>query len=195
MIQIITKQDIADVTGNFTTNIEDRLINPKILNAQTFDLGVLLGSELFGEVIAMETKPDGWDSETEYNPGDLVSGTDGVYKALVITMQPITSVDWEFQPLETLRFFKLTEYLAWNAYCRFLLTHGRNITQAGLTQPQDPQGTYSPLSDKSRAELAADAESKADFYGTQIRTFLKTYNLITESCKRASKSRLRISGI
>jgi len=53
-------------------------------------------------------------------------------------------------------------YLICGAYEKFLLWHGRNVSQFGLRENQEDTST--PISDKARAELIADVRRKTNVY-------------------------------
>lgn len=83
--------------------------------------------------------------------------------------------------------------LVLNAYRRFLLVHGINITQFGSRVNNEE--TSNEISDKRRAEIMADAESKANVYLAKMTAALKladyTYDTIVYDYQDCSTSKPR----
>lgn len=74
---------------------------------------------------------------------------------------------------EHIEFFNdyLKPVLVCNAYRRFLLYHGRNITQFSLNVPRANE--FDEVSDKGRAEMMQDALSKGKVYEMKAKRRLK----------------------
>lgn len=89
--------------------------------------------------------------------------------------------------------------LVLNAYRRFLLVHGINITQFGSRVNNEE--TSNEISDKRRGEIMADAESKANVYLAKMSAALKaasyTYDTIVYqyACADKPKAKTRIAAI
>ncbi len=85
--------------------------------------------------------------------------------------------EFEFKPIVALTFYNalittpgielqlfletyIKPYLILGAYEKFLLWHGRNVSQYGLRE--NNEDTSTPISDKARGELMADIRNKAN---------------------------------
>jgi hypothetical protein len=62
------------------------------------------------------------------------------------------------------------------AYARFLASHGRNISQFGLTELTDPQGTFNPLTEESRGVLIEQAKYDRSVRVTDMMNALEVAN-------------------
>lgn len=182
---LISKADLIERT-RISVNLADRQVLPFIQDAETYDLPTLLSGNLIADVLAFNITPLAWENETPYLSGAYATYNDVYYKALLDTTGITPGTDaavWEPDYKATLRYNHLPDFLIWSAYRRMLLEHGRNITEAGITNPTDPQATYQPATDKARAEMIASATGKADFHRSRIERYLVDHNLITrESC-------------
>lgn len=85
------------------------------------------------------------------------------------------------------------------AYCRFLLYHGRNITQYGIRV--NNEDTSNDVGDKGRGELMADNEHKANVYLMKLKERLDAVNYTFDSvvyeyaCNNKPKAKTRIVAI
>lgn len=182
-MSLITKQDLIERT-RISANLADRQVLPFILDAHTYDLPTLLSGKLIREVSGLNITFEAWNTDAEYVTDTYASEAGFIWKALTgnTGSRPVTdSVNWQKDLNATLRYLHLKDFLCWSAYRRLLLEHGRNITEAGITNPTDPQATYQPATDKARAEMIASATSKADFHKAQIERFLHDNGMITRT--------------
>lgn len=190
MQHLITKADLAEY-DDFSGNIEDRIINPRINDAHIYDLRGLLNTTVLDSVYAATTPPTAWDNETAYITGGVVSFEGLVYDALINSqgIEPGTdSATWKLNTGATLRYELLEPFLVWSALRRYYLRAGRQNTPAGLTVPTDPSGTFQPISDKGRSEIMAEAISKADFHRQDVLNFLQKNNLTHNGTCTGGKS-------
>lgn len=179
MQHLITKADLLEF-DEFSTNIEDRVINPKINDAHVYDLRGLLPVSVLKTVEAANVPPVEWNSVDPYAIGATVSFEYNVYDAVTanFNVQPGTGVaEWALNTGATLRYIHLRPFLVWNTLRRFYVRAGRNITPSGITVPTDPQGTFQPISDQARASIIAEAIAKADFHRQDIQNYLNKNNL------------------
>lgn len=171
---LINKQDIKNYV-QFTLNIENRIIDPNILDSQEYDLRPMLGDAMY---LQLETDFSNiilanWDIADTYQVNDFVIYNNIVYKALVITTgnQPdINPADWEENELGTFYIKYLKPYLVFKSFSRFLLWIGRNITQYGLREMNEE--TSVPVSDEGRSALIKDIKGKASIWENRISNYL-----------------------
>lgn len=71
---------------------------------------------------------------------------------------------------ETFAFFTdyVKPYWSLSAYVRFLGVHGANVTQFGITNANDPRGTFTQASDQQRANMLRQAENDRKVYKQKI---------------------------
>ena len=71
---------------------------------------------------------------------------------------------------ETFAFFNdyVKPYWCLTAYSRFLGVHGTNITQFGVTNTNDPRGTFNQASDQQRANMLRQAEGDRKIYKQKL---------------------------
>lgn len=138
----ISKSDLS-VYSQFTTNVEDRMINFHILNARKYDVQPYLTSGLMDAIIALA---DDSDNELSAFYNDYVK-----------------------------------EVWSLAAYIRFLTEHGVNVTQFGLTKPNDPRGTFTQASEQERANILRQNKSDMDVAVNQMTDRLKAVNFTFDS--------------
>lgn len=180
---IITKADLIERT-RISANLADRQVLPFIQDAHTYDLPTLLSGKLIREVSGLNITFEAWSIGTAYMAGGYASEAGFIWKALADNTGSIPGTDnenWQVDLNATLRYLYLKDFLCWAAYKRLLLEHGRNITEAGITNPTDPQGTFQPATDKTRAELMASAISKTDHWKHSIERFQHDNEMITRT--------------
>lgn len=199
MEPLITKADLAQY-DEFSANILDPVINPRINDAHTYDLRGLLNTTVLDSVYAADVAPEIWANGATYLTGAVVSNKGQVYDAVAGSTGVMPGTDsayWKLNTGATLRYELLDPFLAWSTIRRYYLRAGRNNTPAGLVTATDPNGTFQPISDKGRSELMAEAIAKADFHRQDILNFLQKNNLThTGTCERGySGSRGRVWGI
>lgn len=179
MQHLISKSDLAEYE-EFSQNIEDRIIEPRINDAHLYDMRGVLPFGVIESVYAATAAPTAWDEATTYTSGALVLHKGSAYDWVAdsLNIEPGTNAAyWKLNTGATLRYSLLKPFLAWNTLRRYFMRAGRNITPAGITVPTDPQGTFQPISDKGRGELYEEAKSKAEFHRTDIIAFLRDNNL------------------
>lgn len=166
---LITKQNIKDL-AQFTLNIEDRIINPNIEDAQEYDLKPTIGDLMFDKLI--EDFDGGlipWDILTAYAIGDFVVYGKNVYKSLTANIgnQPdLFPLDWEVNELGTFFNKYLRPFIVFATYQQFLLWIGRNLTQYGLREMLED--TSIPVTEEGRAALIADARKKRGIWYNRL---------------------------
>lgn len=177
---LISKAQLLERT-RISANLTDRQVIPFIEDAEEYDLPTLLNPGLIADVQAIDITATAWNNATTYIAGVYVTHKGFYYKALGASMnvEPGTNpVVWEADAKATLRYNWLPDFLIWSTMRWLLIEHGRNITEAGLTNPTDPEATYTPSSDKARAELAQRATDRANFHRARINEFLSKNGLI-----------------
>lgn len=184
---LINKADLIERT-RISANLADRQVIPFIQDAHTYDLPTLLTPALITSTEEAERTYTAWDSETEYTTGEYVESYGFIWVAVIDSLNELPAEDnikWAVDLVATLRYLYLKDFLCWASYRRLLLEHGRNITEAGLTNPIDPQATFQPVTDKSRSEMVNSATSKADFHRARTERFLKENEMMpaTAHCK------------
>lgn len=75
----------------------------------------------------------------------------------------------------------LLEYWILVAYRRFISQHGINVTQFGLTQTKDPEGTFDQVSEDRRAAVIRQISSDINVCETNIYRRLKDVNWTFDS--------------
>lgn len=200
----LTKADfVADLP--FSPQIEEPQVRPFVSDAYTLDLLPLLGHETLERLQALPafaaTEYAGPASLPGITAGQLIRRRERIYKAIVAAptneppVQPTTiqltqpgypvepmpegDGQWLFMRLETLWSVYLRPYWLRAAYVRFLLTHGVNVTKAGLTVPIDrQQGTYDRPGSGQVASLLAEARTTAEGWLSRLTRFLKFNGLL-----------------
>lgn len=171
---LISKQDIKNYV-QFTLNIENRIIDPNITDAQEYDLRPFVGdamylqlNEDFGNIILAD-----WDITATYQVGDFVIYQNEVYKALAISTgsQPDTTpADWSLNELGTFYINYIKPFLVFKTFGRFLLWVGRNITQYGLREMNEE--TSNPVTDEGRSALIKDIKGKGSIWQNRVSNYL-----------------------
>lgn len=171
---LINKQNIKDLV-QFTLNIENRIIDPNINDAQEYDLRPIIGDDMYNQIIL--DFDDGaitvWDTLEVYTIGQFVSYDGLVYKALTgnTGSQPdLNPLDWQVNELGTFFIKYLQPYLVFASFKRFLLWVGRNITQYGLREMNED--TSVPVTDEGRAALIGDIKVKAKTWYNRFNNYL-----------------------
>lgn len=167
---LINKIDIQQFT-QFTQNIEDRIFNHNILDAQEFDLKPVIGNKMFDALIL--AAPNGysnWNALTVYAVNDLVVFGSSVYIAIngSTGSQPDTNpLDWSVNQLGTFFLNYLKPFLVFVSYGNFLLWAGTNLTQYGIVQIDED--TSEQITDQRRAELIANVSKKANVWLSRLK--------------------------
>jgi hypothetical protein len=180
---MVTKQEFLSRT-RISAQLSDRQVLPFLQDAEDYDLPTLLPGNLILELSKLAFTAAEWLPGTAYLSEDFVKHDNWYYQALQDATGITPGTDaaiWLPDYKRTLRYIHLPNFLIWSAYYRMLLEHGRNITEAGLTVPSDPSGTYQQGSDKARGELMASAKDKANRHRAKIEAFLVAYNLINRA--------------
>jgi hypothetical protein len=183
MVLLINKADLIDRT-RISANLSDKQIIPFIQDAHVYDLPTLFSGNMIADINAAETVYSNWSETVDYLPGLFAESNGFIWKALADNTNSLPTADnesWQIDHNATIRYLYLKEFLCWSAYRRLLLEHGRNITEAGITNPTDPQATYQPVSDKTRSEMIASATDKKNHHRGVIERYLLKYNLTTLS--------------
>ena len=102
---------------------------------------------------------------------------------------------------ELMEFFTtyLKPFMVCMAHARFLLWQGNNITQFGIRVNQED--TSQPITDKTRAELIASSEHKANVYMMKFKEALEeanyTFDTVVYSyeCNNKPRAKTRIKAI
>ena len=180
---LIDKYDIAKLV-KFSVNIADAEINPFILKAQRtlpvlendqynkFELLPKIDYQLYsaGEIIAA-------GSYREYD--------NAIWKAIAeTTTTPGIAADgdvvvWEKLPDYTVYLLAVKRYLVFRAYGYFLVLHGLDVTQAGLTQQTGER--FTPVSEQRRKDIIASNNSDLIAAENELFRFLKLYNYLPVS--------------
>lgn len=182
---LISKADIKAFV-QFTLNIEDRIINPNITDAQEYDLKPMIGDAMY-----LQLEQDFynapltlWDVADNYLANDFVIYNGSVYKALLpnVGSQPDTNpLDWELNELGTFFYKFLVPFLVFRSFGRFLLWIGRNITQYGLREMNEE--TSVPVNEEGRAALIVDIKGKASIWQNRINNYLCDVNWTFDNVK------------
>lgn len=141
---IVKKANIIEHLA-FTMNVEDKFVNPHIVDAQKYDLLPYIGNELFTKlelVCADYANWQGqWSVDTAYLVNQKVIHGNSVWKCLIANTgeEPTTvNVNWQLQELDSFWYFYVKPYMAFNVASRFPVTHGKNFTQYGIVKPFEP---------------------------------------------------------
>jgi hypothetical protein len=183
---LINKTDIKYYT-QFTLNIEDRIINPSILDAEEYDLRPTVGDAMTDKFLS--DFPNGildWNISTVYGVGEFVIYNSVAYKSLNGNTgeQPnLFPFDWEVNQLATFYYNFVKPYLVFYSYSRFLLWIGSNLTQYGLREINEE--TSIPVSDQRRAELIRDIQQKGSIWNSRLKNKLCKENYIFDTISYA----------
>lgn len=162
---LINKHDFSTHV-QFTANIDERLLNFHISDAETFDLANALPNELIQKLKdCTEQNPDAWNRTTPYAVNDLVKHEDVYYKAVATsTGSKPSSANTNWKEVEVMSFFTafVKPFLVCASYYRFLNWHGANVTQFGIRQINED--TSNEVSEGRRGELMADINNKKQHY-------------------------------
>lgn len=167
---LLNKSDLTKY-ARISDNLKATEIDPFIQDAQIFDVIPVLPDDMFEDIEAALPVPQiGWDKNKSYVADDIVFHLDKFWKSAGSNTdsEPITgNTDWDLHELLNFWLNYVKPFYAYNTLSRFLVEHGRNITQFGITQQTGD--TFQNLSDKGRAEMKAQMDSKANHYGQLIR--------------------------
>jgi hypothetical protein len=172
----ISQPDFVELLP-FSNKIEEWQLTAFIEQARTFDLLPVLGYEAL-EALDGLTLPTLLTLTTgPAVPGGCYVRRDRVYKALTAATAPIPTTgdtdDWAHQPLMTLWRYYVRPYWVQRAFARFVVTHGLNITKAGVTLPKDGAlNTYERPSAGQIATLQASIDNTADTLLSRLTHFL-----------------------
>lgn len=176
-VQLINKSDFSEFVAIPSVVSDDRM-NMHILDAEKFDVANSLPSGMLDAIKAYFTQPiEKWSRTRTYASGSYVlhNGVYYVSESSNAGNEPASgSAYWTAIALLTLWLSYIKPFWICKASTRFLLWHGRNITQYGLRN--NIEDTSEALSDKARAELINDLESKATHYHTQLRKTMSDAN-------------------
>lgn len=166
---LINKSDFSEYVV-FSNNIKDDNIDVHCRDAQNFDVYPIM-------------------------PTAKVSGNNMIDDIIfALTESPV-------EKPELIALFNdyVKPFMVLKAYCRFLLYHGRNITQYGIRV--NNEDTSNDIGDKGRAEFIADNEHKANVYLARLNKALKDANYTFDSvvyqyaCQTKPKAKTRIYSI
>jgi hypothetical protein len=178
-VKLINKTDFLPFV-NIGNNVKDELINSHIDDAERFDVLVELPSTMILDIQSQFIEPiRAWSRTATYNQNDLVRHEEQYsyyWKSTSASPQSgnePTGSSPVWQKVQLLNFFEnyIKPFWVCKAASRFLLWHGRNVTQFGLRNMLDD--TSEAISDKARGELIDDIDRKAAHYKTQINLYLK----------------------
>lgn len=177
---LINKADIAELV-QFSENVNDRDIDMHIRDARMFDLEPLIPDALLVDIdTELQETVTVYDPETTYTTGTKVKHGGYYYKAILETTgnQPAEigedSDYWEASELMALYVDYIRPLMVYMTMARFMLTHGRKITPAGMRTIEDD--TSKEITDKGRAELMADMGSKSNAYRMKLSKALNSAN-------------------
>lgn len=134
---LITKSDFSEFV-QFTTNVQDRMIDYHRDKAETLDFKPLVPSAFW---TIINTGSPGMGPELEEFFNDYC--------------KPVL-----------VHFFM----------CRYLIEAGVNVTQFGLTNPLDPNGTFQSASDAQRANMRNQYKKDLDSYLSRFNARLAEVN-------------------
>lgn len=145
-------------------------IDRAVSDAYLFDVEPKMGNTLLTAVRAvLQEKHAHWNKDKTYAE-DAITIYDGTYwKCLVENTNSLPATDnTNWAELELLTFWTnyIRPYFVASAYKRWLLWHGANATQFGLTEITVENSEK--VSDKRRAELLADVNNKAEVYNARM---------------------------
>ena len=165
---ILTKADIISLT-RIGANIPDKELDMFIRDAEVFDVIPVLPDEMFEDISDL-LPVSSWDNYTSYVTGDIVYFGGKYWKALAnnIYSEPEAgNTDWGLHQLLNFWGDYIKPFYCYHTVSRFLVEHGRNVTQFGLTK--QVADTFENLDSKERAELKASFDSRANHYSILIR--------------------------
>lgn len=165
---LISKNDIKEFT-QFSINIEDRVINHNILDAQEYDLKPVVGDLMYFDLKVYEGMLE-WSLATTYQINMYVVFKNKVYKSLNINTnaQPnLNPLNWIELQLGNFFYNFLRPYLVFISYKKFMIWIGANVTQYGLREINED--TSIPISDGRRAELISDIKTKSNIWLSRLK--------------------------
>lgn len=174
----------------FSNKIEPWQLAAFITQARTFDLLPLLGYATLEALDAL-TAPTLLPppaAGVEAVLGSYYLRQDRVYLALSATTDPVgETTAWQYQLTATLWSQYVRPYWVQRAFARFVVTHGLNITKAGVTLPKDSaQNTYERPSAGQIATLQASIDNTAETLLSRLTAFLRTEKLSPENTSCAA---------
>lgn len=172
---------IHDVREYFPISENVKGFDAHVNDAVKFDLYSTFPEALLN-LIQSELNIKQWSKLNNYTTLDSVFWKDKYYiaKNSNLNSEP-PSANWD--DYETMDFWGdyLKPYLIACSVSRFMLWHGRNVTQYGLRQINED--TSVEVTDKARGELKADIDNKKDYYMTRIRKKLEDVKWILDGVK------------
>lgn len=182
---LISKSDIKEYV-QFTLNIENRIIDPSIKDAQEYDLRVVVGDTMYFQFLNDfdTTNLQNWAIATAYLTNDFVIYGNKVYKALTNTTgdQPdISPAEWVENELGTFFITFIKPFLVFKAFARFMTWVGRNITQYGLREMNEE--TSNPVDEEGRQVLIVDIKGKASIWYSRMKNYLSDVHWTFDTIK------------
>ena len=168
---ILNKSDLIEYTKLIGENMPEQQVAPFIQDAETFDIIPVLPEEMFEDI--MESLPSpviAWNRNESYTIGDIIFHNNKFWMADANNSdsEPTTSnTDWVKHELLTLWQDYIRPLYAYYSISRWIVEHGRNGTQFGLTK--QVADTFENWSDKERAEIKSSYDSKANHYVSLLR--------------------------
>lgn len=147
MIRLITFEDIRDRIGIPLNTNQAKDLNPKILDAQDFDLRPFLGEQLYLDLIEdFSNSP----SLVKYN--DLFNGSTYTYNGKKYQHDGVKAI------------------LVYHSYARYSGRNSIKDTPFGFTQKKNEHSDHA--SEKAIARIVAEERSKAQAHEDRVRMFL-----------------------
>lgn len=174
---LIHKSHIGEFT-QFTTNIQDRYINPDIEASEVEDARPLLGDAMVNDILVIsDYNPQAWAVGTTYSALIYVVYNDKVYKWLQAGtgQDPETAAAyWELSPLGTFWWNYVRPWIVFKTMEKFSSTHGVNITQSGMRTNESTQDF--PIDGGTRATVVGRHRKSAAVRENKLLTYLKSVN-------------------
>lgn len=171
---IVRKADFSEFV-EFTQNIPDNKINPHINTTQVKLIRPVLGQTLYTAVLAVgDASPVEWAAGTAFSAAGLYAYKDNVmYVSLQATTgdDPATSpLYWSSNPIGTFWLVYVKPWAVFECFAKFLLWHGKNITQFGIRIQTDD--TSIQVTGSERADLIDDVNTSAGTYKSLMLNYL-----------------------
>jgi hypothetical protein len=176
---LIRKIDIK-LAANFTENIEDDNVNPYIHQAERYDFKPKLGTSMIAVLSAASVASAAWTtwelSEAPYiTANQIVIHNENIYQLAVASTsaEPGTNADWTLKELYSFWYEHVRQYMAYCTLGRFLLWHGKNITQEGIREPFEDSS--SEVDSRGKGTMIAACKSMAS---TEQNLLMKKIELV-----------------